>query len=55
MLNVLNFTITNSTFDDGMKFADVTPIFKRDELIHKEYYLQKEIATYIETYLWPFL
>ena len=54
-----------------MKFADITPIFKTDESIHKENYrpisclsagskiferiLQKQIATYIETYLSPFI
>ena len=71
LLNILNFGITNSTFDNGMKFADVTPIFKTDESIRKENYrpisclsaeskiferiLQKQIATYIETYLSPFI
>ena len=71
LLNIVNFGITNSIFDDGMKFADITPIFKKDESIRKENYrpisclpagskiferiLQKRIATYIETYLSPFL
>ena len=71
MLNIVNFGITNSSFDDGMKIADATPIFKTDESIRNENYrsisclsaesknversLQKQIATYIETYLSPFL
>ena len=38
LLNIMNFGITNSTFDDGMKFADVTPIFKTDKSICKENY-----------------
>ena len=34
LLNMINFGISNSTFDDGMKSADITPIFKRDEPIY---------------------
>ena len=67
----MNFGITNSTFDDGMKFANVIPIIKTDKSICKENYrliscrsggskmferiLQKQITTYIETYLSLFL
>ena len=36
LLNTVNFGITNSTFDGGKKFANVTPIFKTDESIRKE-------------------
>ena len=38
LLNIINFGISNSTFDDGMKSAIFTPIFKRDEPIFKENY-----------------
>ena len=71
LLNTVNFGITNSTFDNGMKYADIALIFKTDESIRKENYrpisclsagsknfekiLQKQIATYIETYLGPFI
>ena len=67
----MNFGITNSTFDDSMKLADITPIFKKDEIIRKENYrpisclpagskiferiLQNQINSYIEIYLSPFL
>ena len=67
----MNFEIANSTFDDSMKLADITPIFKKDEIIRKENYrpinclpavskiferiLQNQINSYIEIYLSPFL
>ena len=38
LLNIVNFGITNSTFDDSMKLADITPIFKKDEIIRKQNY-----------------
>ena len=28
LLNIINFGITNATVDEGMKVADITPIFK---------------------------
>ena len=31
LLNIINFGITNATFNEGMKLADITPIFKTDE------------------------
>ena len=31
LLTIINFGITNATFDEGMKLADITPIFKKDE------------------------
>ena len=71
LLNIVNFGVTNSTFDDGMKLADITPIFKKDETIRKENYrpisclpagskiferlLQKQMNSFIEKYLSPFL
>ena len=71
LLNIMKFGITNSTFDDSMKLADITPIFKKDEIIRKENYrpisclpagskiferiLQNQINSYIEIYLSPFL
>ena len=67
LMNIINFGITTSSFDDGMKLADITPIFKRDETILKENYrpisclpagskiferiLQKQMNSYIETIL----
>ena len=66
LTNIVNFGITNSTFDDSMKLADITPIFKKDEIIRKENYrpisclpagskiferiLQNQINSYIEIY-----
>ena len=51
LLNIVNFGITNSIFDDGMKLADITPagskIFER--------ILQKQMNIFIEKYLSPFL
>ena len=32
LLNIINFGITNATFDEGMKLLDITPIFKKDKL-----------------------
>ena len=29
-LNIINFGITNATFDEGMKLVDIMPIFKKD-------------------------
>ena len=71
LLNIINIGILNSKFDDGMKSADITPIFKRDEPIYKENYrpisclsagskkferiLHRQIASYIDTYLSPYL
>ena len=63
LLNIINFGISNSTFDDEMKSADITTIFKRHD---KENYrsisclpagskiferiLHKQIASYMDTY-----
>ena len=71
LLNIVNSGINNSTFDDGMKFADIILIFKKDETICKENYcpisclpagskfferiLQKQMNSFIEKYLSPFL
>ena len=71
LLNIINFGITNATFDEGMKLADITPIFKKDESLSKENYypvsclpagskvfekiLHKQISSYIEIYLSPYL
>ena len=71
LLNIINFGITNATFNEGMKLADITPIFKKDESFSKENYrpvsclpagskvferiLHKQISTYIEFYLSPYL
>ena len=38
LLSIINFGITNSKFDEGMKFADITPIFKKDDSTCKENY-----------------
>ena len=71
MFNIINFGITNATVDEGMKLADITPIFKKDESFSKENYrpvsclpagskvferiLHKQISSYIEFYLSPYL
>ena len=71
LLNIINFGILNSKFEDGMKSADSTPIFKRDEPIYKENYrpisclsagskiferiLHRHIPSYIGTYIRPYL
>ena len=71
LLNIINFGISNSTFDAGMKSAIITPIFKKNEPIYKENYrtisclpagskiferiLHKQIASYVETYFSPYL
>ena len=36
--DMINMSIGNCTFDDGMKPADITPIFKKDEPIDKVNY-----------------
>ena len=33
-----NAIVTNATFDEEMKLADITPIFKKDESFSKENY-----------------
>ena len=38
LFNIIHFGITNATFDEGMKLADITPIFKKDESFSKENY-----------------
>ena len=38
LLNIISFGITNATFDEGMKLADITPTFKKDESFSKENY-----------------
>ena len=71
LLNIINFGITNATFDEGMKLADITPIFKKDESFNKDHYrpvsflpaeskvferiLHKQISPYIAFYLSPHL
>ena len=71
LLNIINFGISNSAVDEGMKLADITPIFKKDESFCKENYrpisclpagskvferiLHKQISSYIELYLSPYL
>ena len=71
LLNIINCGITNATFDEGMKRADIMPIFKKDESFSKENYrpvsclpagskvferiLHKQISTYIDFYLSPYL
>ena len=71
LLNIINFGITNATFDEGMKLTNITPIFKKDESFSKGNYrpvsclpagskvferiLHKQISSYIEIYLSPYL
>ena len=71
LLNIINFGITNATFDERMKLADITPIFKKDESFSKENdrpvsclpagskvferILHKQISAYIEFYLSSYL
>ena len=71
LLNIINFGISNATFDERMKLADIMPIFKKDESFSKENYcpvsclpagskvferiLHKQISAYIEFYLSPHL
>ena len=71
LLNIINCGITYATIDEGMKLADITPIFKKDESFSKENYrpvsclpagskvfekiLHKQISAYIEFYLSPYL
>ena len=40
LLNIVNFGITNSTFDDCMKLADITPIFKKMKSFEKKTIIQ---------------
>ena len=60
-----------SNFDDGMKFADITPVHKKDDVTNKSNYrpisgltsgskvferiIQNQIAIFIETCLNPYL
>ena len=71
LLNIINFEITKATFDEGMKLADITHIFKKDESFSNENYrpvsclpagckvferiLHKQISICIEFYLSPYL
>ena len=71
LLNIINYGITNATFDEEMKLADITPIFIKDESFSNENYrpvsclpagskvferiLHKQISAYIEFYLSPYL
>ena len=36
--SIINFGISNSTFDNDMKLADITPIHKSDDPTNKENY-----------------
>ena len=36
LLNIINYDIMNSTFDDGMKLADITPVPKEEHCTNKE-------------------
>ena len=39
--NIINCCIRNSNFDDGMKFADLTPVHKKDDFTNKSNYRPK--------------
>ena len=69
--NIINSCIINSSFDDGMKLADISPIHKKDEFTNKSNYrpisglpagskifgriIQGQIGHYMETFLSPYL
>ena len=37
-INIINYGISNNTFDNGMKLADITHIHKKDEKMDKKNY-----------------
>ena len=71
LYEIINHSLINSNFDDGMKLADITPVHKKDDVTNKSNYrlisglpsgsklferiIQKQIAIYIETCLHPYL
>ena len=71
LYEIINHSLINSNFDDGMKIADITPVHKKDDVTNKsncrpisglpsgsklfERIIQKQIAIYIETCLHPYL
>ena len=68
---IINAGISNSCFDAGLKFADLTPVHKAGETISKknyrnisllpvvskifEFFLQSQVSPYMEEFLSPFL
>ena len=71
ILDLINNVITNSTFDDHLKYADVIPIHKKDDATNKKNYrpvsvlpnisknferiMQKQICAHVDNFLSPFL
>ena len=71
LLNIINNCISNNTFDEGMKNADLTPVHKKDKDTDEKTYrpvsglpagskiferiMHKQIGGYIEKFLSPFL
>ena len=35
IINIINFCIRNSNFDDGMKLGDIPPVHKKDDFTDK--------------------
>ena len=68
---IINSGISTSNFDKGLKYADLTPIHKKDDTTNKKNYrpisllpatakifeklMQKQIGAYMDKYLSPFL
>ena len=71
LLEIINQSITNADFEEAMKLADITPVSKNNDITNKSNYrpisglcsisklfekiIQKQIATYIDKFLSPFL
>ena len=69
--DLINNGIEKSYFDQDLKYADITPVHKRDDITNKENYrpisllsclskifekiMQKQMIVYIENHLSPFL
>ena len=71
LFNIINNGIKDSMFDDGLKFADMTPVYKKGDVTDKRNYrpvsvlpvvsklferiIHKQIGSHIERYLSPYL
>ena len=71
LFNIINNGINSSVFDNGLKSADVTPVFKSDDVTDKKNYrpisvfpvvsklfervIQKQLGSHINNFLSPYL
>ena len=71
LFNMINNGIKDSMFDDGLKSADMTPVYKKGDVTDKRNYrpvsvlpvvsklferiIHKQIGSHIEKYLSPYL